>query len=114
MGNCCGRDGSSMVLKGKDWGPAAAMTTNHAEERQGLLGERSQVVGRSKELRIKISRKQLEELLRRDDGVGVGGGRGKGVPVEEVLARLIEKSQHFEIHSQQTWRPALDSIPEVE
>ncbi|GAB4826598.1 hypothetical protein Ancab_033493 [Ancistrocladus abbreviatus] len=116
MGNCCG---SSMVWAGEDWGSVAPKSTDYAEENQGLLGERSPMVGFSKEVKIRISRQRLEELLKRlDDGDGVSSGvgvrGGKRVLAQQVLARLIQNSEHFEIHHQRTWRPALQSIPEVE
>ena len=55
------------------------------------------------EIKIKISKKQLEELLGRTDV--------QGLTVEQVLARLMNVSDRFEYH-QCAWRPALQSIPE--
>ncbi|KAK9071172.1 hypothetical protein SSX86_005891 [Deinandra increscens subsp. villosa] len=55
------------------------------------------------EVKIKISKKQLEELLGRTDV--------QGLTVKEVLARLMNASDRFESH-QRSWRPALQSIPE--
>ncbi|GAV72930.1 DUF4228 domain-containing protein [Cephalotus follicularis] len=55
------------------------------------------------EVKIKITKKQLEELLSRVDM--------KQVSVEQVLAQLINVSDRCEIQ-QRCWRPALQSIPE--
>ncbi|PWA86313.1 hypothetical protein CTI12_AA140860 [Artemisia annua] len=55
------------------------------------------------EIKIKISKKQLEELLGRTDV--------QGLTVEQVLAQLMNVSDQFEAH-QRLWRPALQSIPE--
>ncbi|KAI3755868.1 hypothetical protein L1987_55677 [Smallanthus sonchifolius] len=55
------------------------------------------------EVKIKISKKQLEELLGRTDV--------QGLTVEQVLAQLMDASDGFESH-QRSWRPALQSIPE--
>nr|XP_009406505.1 PREDICTED: uncharacterized protein LOC103989402 [Musa acuminata subsp. malaccensis] len=62
--------------------------------------------GRSTEVRIKISKKQLEELLRQDDG--------NGLPLREVLAGLVSMHEPGKLHDQEThWRPRLQSIPEM-
>nr|GFB03803.1 hypothetical protein [Tanacetum cinerariifolium]GFB04476.1 hypothetical protein [Tanacetum cinerariifolium] len=55
------------------------------------------------EIKIKISKKQLEEVLGRTDV--------QGLTVEQVLAQLMNVSEYFESHEHQ-WRPALQSIPE--
>ncbi|KAI3702978.1 hypothetical protein L6452_28732 [Arctium lappa] len=57
----------------------------------------------STEVKIKISKKQLEELLGRADV--------QGLTVEQVLAQLMNVSDRFDTH-QRSWRPALHSIPE--
>ncbi|KAD2132543.1 hypothetical protein E3N88_41789 [Mikania micrantha] len=56
------------------------------------------------EVKIKISKKQLEKLLGQTDV--------QGLTVEQVLARLMSASDQFESH-QRSWRPALKSIPEI-
>ena len=55
------------------------------------------------EIQIKISKKQLEELLGMTDV--------QGLIVEQVLAWLMNVSDRFESH-QLSWRPALQSISE--
>ncbi|PKA45645.1 hypothetical protein AXF42_Ash010985 [Apostasia shenzhenica] len=60
----------------------------------------------STEVRIRISRKQLEELLRRAEA--------KGLPAQAVMADLVNLGQvcFREIGHGQPWRPKLHSIPE--
>ncbi|PWA86314.1 hypothetical protein CTI12_AA140870 [Artemisia annua] len=55
------------------------------------------------EIKIKISKKQLEKLL--------GTADVKGLTTEQVLAQLMNVSDRVESH-QRAWRPALQSIPE--
>ncbi|KAK9269414.1 hypothetical protein L1049_001187 [Liquidambar formosana] len=57
-----------------------------------------------KEVKIKITKKQLEELLGKVDV--------QGLSVQQVLAQLMSVSDRYESH-QRSWRPALKSIPEV-
>ncbi|KAL5735949.1 hypothetical protein ACOSQ2_030737 [Xanthoceras sorbifolium] len=56
------------------------------------------------EVKIKITKKQLEELL--------GRAELKQLSVQQVLAQLMNVSDRYETH-QRSWRPALQSIPEV-
>ncbi|GAB2298869.1 hypothetical protein Dimus_032947 [Dionaea muscipula] len=121
MGNCCG---SSAVWAGEDWGSVVRHNRPidlQEEEDEGLLGlgEPSPAAG-GKEVRIRISRKQLEEVLKRanyDAGAGTGGGgqnQKNMLMADEVLDRLMESSECFEVHRHGSWRPALQSIPEVD
>ncbi|PWA86315.1 hypothetical protein CTI12_AA140880 [Artemisia annua] len=55
------------------------------------------------EIKIKISKKQLEKLL--------GSADVKGLTTEQVLTQLLNVSDRVESH-QRAWRPALQSIPE--
>ncbi|GJW74383.1 hypothetical protein Tco_0133753 [Tanacetum coccineum] len=55
------------------------------------------------EIKIKISKKQLEKLLSSADV--------KGLTSQQVLAQLMNVSDRVESH-QRAWRPALQSIPE--
>ncbi|KAK3199676.1 hypothetical protein Dsin_023091 [Dipteronia sinensis] len=56
------------------------------------------------EVKIKISKKQLEKLL--------GRAELKQLSVQQVLAQLMNVSDQYETN-QRSWRPALQSIPEV-
>ena len=71
------------------------------------------------QVRIRISKKQLEELLSKVEG---SGAQKKKMKVDQaLLQRLIEESYDLEFHHhhdnhdhhQRHWKPALQSIPEV-
>lgn len=65
------------------------------------------------EVKIRITRKQLEELLRRvEDGKHSGGS---GAPVEEIISELLcvaSTSSNFRHREEGQWRPSLQTIPE--
>ena len=123
MGNCI-RHESSVQWGGDDWGfpekeelygsdTDCDMGDNSKAmimEEKGLLGgaERSFTKSSSTttttEVKIKITKKQLEELLGKVDL--------KELSVQQVLAQLINVSGRFDSHPR-SWRPALQSIPEV-
>ncbi|XVF70675.1 hypothetical protein PTKIN_Ptkin11bG0181600 [Pterospermum kingtungense] len=131
MGNCL-KHQSSTQWAGDDWGPLA-VTDNDDDDRffagettgdtweyksmmkieeKGLLGNHqnlgftpsSAATTTGHEVKVKITKKQLEELLGRVDV--------KELSVQQVLAQLINVSNHYETN-QRSWRPALQSIPEV-
>uniref|UniRef100_A0A2P2LXP0 Uncharacterized protein MANES_03G129100 n=1 Tax=Rhizophora mucronata TaxID=61149 RepID=A0A2P2LXP0_RHIMU len=70
---------------------------------KGGLSLASSATEPSTEVKIKITKKQLEALL--------GSADMTGLPVQHVLARLMNVSDRFEEH-QRSWRPTLQSIPE--
>ncbi|OAY25932.1 uncharacterized protein LOC110603940 [Manihot esculenta] len=119
MGNCCRRGSSVTVWAGDDWGSVGQeMKRSHKKhntilERQKLLGEET---GRSstssscpREVKIKITKKELEELMARVEL--------QGLSMEQAVAGLIKSGDKFEImemdHHHRSWKPALQSIPEV-
>ncbi|KAE8681021.1 LRR receptor-like serine/threonine-protein kinase GSO1-like [Hibiscus syriacus] len=119
MGNCL-RHQSSTQWGGEDWAaliPAAANDDDDDSggdniEEKGLLQFRNR--GRigsttsssaTHEVKVKITRKQLVELLGRVDL--------KELSVQQVLAQLINVSHQYDQADQRSWRPALQSIPEV-
>ncbi|XP_078181162.1 protein expression protein [Carex rostrata] len=61
------------------------------------------------EVRIKISKKQLAELLRQAES--------KGLPVQDVLLNLADTTKPRRVRHRnrigQCWRPGLQSIPEI-
>lgn len=65
--------------------------------------------GKIREVKIKMKKKQLEKVL--------GKIEVKDMRVDEVLAQLLRhggQGYEYEVHQhQQPWRPALQSIPEV-
>ena len=127
MGNCL-RHQSSTQWAGDDWGLSAANgdddgffgseTTRDTYEYKGMMNieEKGLLENHQKtsftsssatathEVKVKITKKQLEELLGRVDV--------KELSVQQVLAQLINVSNQYEAN-QRSWRPALQSIPEV-
>ncbi|KAJ9153780.1 hypothetical protein P3X46_027183 [Hevea brasiliensis] len=119
MGNCLRRE-SSMQWGGDDWGspvPDRFFSSNGSSrldnkimsiEEEELLGDDKRLLTSSTtsstEVKFKITKKQLEELLSRVDM--------KELSVEQVLAQLMNvSSERYESH-QRSWRPNLQSIPE--
>ncbi|KAI3496974.1 hypothetical protein L1887_39353 [Cichorium endivia] len=111
MGNCIKKQ-PAIQRNSDDWGSTAASPetkllsgSHRSDTRKGEsysgdnFGEKSATT----EVKIKISKKQLEELLGRTDV--------QGLTVQQVLAKLMNVSDGFESH-QRPWRPSLQSIPE--
>ncbi|KAJ0102505.1 hypothetical protein Patl1_04200 [Pistacia atlantica] len=120
MGNCLRHESSSLQWAGEDWGSLASERSEKGlkmeEEEEGLLGGGGGDGGNYKlgftsssttgttEVKIKITKKQLEELLGKVDV--------KELSVQQVLVQLMNVSDRYESHHR-SWRPALQSIPEV-
>ncbi|PON91998.1 hypothetical protein TorRG33x02_123290 [Trema orientale] len=121
MGNCL-RHESPMTWGGEDWGSPVEddrrgeMTKRAMEieeekglikvDRKGFIGTTASNITSSTEVKIKITKKQLEELLGKVDV--------KDMSVQQVLAQLISVSDRCQATSlHRSWRPALQSIPEV-
>ncbi|KAI3708548.1 hypothetical protein L2E82_37767 [Cichorium intybus] len=107
MGNCIKKQ-PAIQLNGDCWGSTAAspetklLSGSHRSDtrkEENYSGEKTTTT----EVKIKISKKQLEELLGTTDV--------KGLTVQQVLAKLMNVSDGFESH-QRPWRPELQSIPE--
>ncbi|KAI3863167.1 hypothetical protein MKW98_015625 [Papaver atlanticum] len=118
MGNCCKRE-SSMSWGGDDWD---CFESESAKETQRCCGKTNQkantkndgknlftcetskchknVMSPSTEVKIRITKKELEELLGKIDV--------QGLSMEQILTQLIKTHEDH-----QSWRPALSSIPEV-
>ncbi|KAF8414089.1 hypothetical protein HHK36_002088 [Tetracentron sinense] len=105
-----------MTWAGDDWGSPAPerRDTRDGEksqrtleiEEEKLLGEKGSCVSSSiTEVKIKITKKQLEELLGKVDV--------QGLSVQQVLAQLMNVSDQYDQTQHRSWRPALQSIPEV-
>ncbi|KAH6778502.1 hypothetical protein C2S52_005944 [Perilla frutescens var. hirtella] len=105
MGNCI-RKGSSVEWGGDDWGSFGSGQEKTRNDEEELSGERSLLAAAGKEVKIKISKKELEKLLKEADV--------EGLPLQQVLAHLINAADGFEAHQLRSWRPALQSIPEME
>ncbi|XVF34004.1 hypothetical protein REPUB_Repub18cG0019800 [Reevesia pubescens] len=131
MGNCL-RNQSSTHWAGDDWGTSAVANDDNDSgllasetrcdtfgykgminiEEKGLHGNHQKIgftassatTNPTHEVKVKITKKQLEELL--------GRVYVKELSVQQVLAQLINVSNQYEAN-QRSWRPALQSIPEV-
>ncbi|KAJ1291113.1 hypothetical protein BS78_02G293500 [Paspalum vaginatum] len=123
MGNCLERS-----LRGRGGGSGGAV--HYAKTSPvSVWVEEGEVVGRKEEeeeegapaaaaeaaateVKIRITRKQLEDLLRRVEDGKRGGG---GAPVQEVISELLcvaGSSSNFRHREEAPWRPSLQSIPE--
>lgn len=100
MGNCCRKE-SSMQWGGEDWGSFDSKTQSNPMN--NTTEEKSVSTETGTEVKIKISKKQLDELLSSENI--------KGLSVQQILTQLMNVSDGFETH-QQSWKPALQSIPE--
>ncbi|CAI9773436.1 unnamed protein product [Fraxinus pennsylvanica] len=103
MGNCFRKE-SSMQWGGEDWGSFDSKThTNLYSNSMDIAEAKSPSAETGREVKIKISKKQLEELLSRENS--------QGLSVQQILTQLMNVSDGFETH-QRSWKPALQSIPE--
>lgn len=103
MGNCLRCREPATMVDGDDedehW-----IKTERAEE---LTARPKESSAPSTEVRIRISKKQLEEFLRQAEI--------KGLPTRDVMIELINMSMAESneiIHDQYHWKPALRSIAE--
>ncbi|XP_059440490.1 uncharacterized protein LOC132172945 [Corylus avellana] len=124
MGNCLRRQsGSSVVWAGDDWGSLTSKNSFEDDdddnacnvERHRLLGVETGAFSLSssstntstagtREVKITITKKELEELVGRADM--------QGLSTKQILSRLMDSADRYDEH-QRPWRPALQSIPEV-
>ncbi|MBA0876688.1 hypothetical protein Goshw_001709, partial [Gossypium schwendimanii] len=109
MGNCLRHQQHQSTTRwaGDDWG-SSALAANDGDEEKGLLVNNPEIGLNASpsaihEVKVKISKKQLEELLGRVDA--------KELSVQQVLEQLINVGNQYEA-TQRSWRPALQSIPE--
>ncbi|KAL3740721.1 hypothetical protein ACJRO7_021921 [Eucalyptus globulus] len=115
MGNCCrAESSSSMIWAGDDWN---SLRRDGGEGKKRLLddadGKRvSPSSSRRREIKIKISKEELEKLVQKIEA--------QGLSLEQVLPLLINKNTFdrrgsgFTKHGcHRSWRPALQSIPEA-
>ncbi|KAG5246746.1 hypothetical protein OIU76_028991 [Salix suchowensis] len=122
MGNCCKSAAAAAVWAGDDWSSVAHHKHRHATmfdgaddheehgadmERQRLLGTGSLSSGSTREVKIRVTKRELEEIMAR---VNL-----QGFSMEQVLARLVNSADlNFEMDlNHKHWKPALQSIPEV-
>ncbi|KAM5588685.1 hypothetical protein ABKV19_006913 [Rosa sericea] len=126
MGNCCLRRDSAVWANDDDgWVNVCQLHQSQQPEKQKLLGEvqfrsssgssssscrrrPSSCGGDHHEVKIKMTKRELEEL------VGSRGGAKDVSSVEQLLARVIDDGDDQYEEHQRPWRPALQSIPEVD
>lgn len=104
MGNCIHRQGAiSWVDDDDEWEPeeSTSQANNHNKVEHSEV--RGKGVHPSTEVKIKITRKQLEKLLKQVDA--------KGATVQEILADLMSNGDTCP--QDRHWKPALQSIPEA-
>ncbi|KAG1347352.1 putative Porphobilinogen deaminase [Cocos nucifera] len=73
------------------------------EKEKGLFEGRGGVASTT-EVKVKITKKQLEQLLQRVEG--------RGLPIQQVLKDLLSMDEVALQERARHWRPALQSIPE--
>ncbi|KVH99142.1 uncharacterized protein LOC112514762 [Cynara cardunculus var. scolymus] len=120
MGNCVRKD-SDVQWGGDDWGsPSSSPEHSLLYSEGGRKTEEREVVGEkdsdhrfsssdgkrppTTEVKIKITKKQLEELL--------GMKEMQGLTLQQVLNLLMNGGDGGFESNQRSWRPALQSIPE--
>ncbi|XVF27864.1 hypothetical protein REPUB_Repub14bG0145900 [Reevesia pubescens] len=117
MGNCIRRHKKSYWTDDDDddnWGSLVSTHQRQGDhdgeinimENEKLLGGKRD--GNSREVKITISKKELEQLMQKVDM--------QGLTLEQVLARMVlnDGDNIFEVDQQhRPWKPVLQSIPEV-
>ncbi|KAL3740722.1 hypothetical protein ACJRO7_021922 [Eucalyptus globulus] len=118
MGNCCrAGSSSSTIWAGDDWN---SLPRDGGEGKKRLLDDAdgkkvsssSSSSSSRREIKIQISKEELEKLVQQIEA--------QGLSLEQVLPLLINKNTFdrrgsgFAKHGcHRSWRPALQSIPEV-
>ncbi|XP_058784161.1 uncharacterized protein LOC131658930 [Vicia villosa] len=101
MGNCLkGQSSNKYATDDEDEWDFPASKGNNMAEKIGVTGAKT-----TTEVKIKITKKQLEELLRKVDI--------RELKVDQVLTQLINHSNGYKSF-ERSWRPALQSIPEMD
>ncbi|GAB2277799.1 hypothetical protein Dimus_012503 [Dionaea muscipula] len=120
MGNCIRHDVSKVQWGGENWESALALPTTTETKREEKLdnldleeeklggqgGRRRRRRSRTDQVKVKITKKQLEELLG-ENKIDLQGSSS----VKQVLYHLMMNFSADEIQNR-SWRPRLQSIPE--
>ncbi|XP_074580012.1 uncharacterized protein LOC141836423 [Curcuma longa] len=90
-----------------DWGfTESKLPAKLQEQEEAATRNTKKKVEGSTEITVRISKKQLEELLRQVDA--------QGMPLLQVLSSLVgEPTGRLEEEQERHWRPKLRTIPEV-
>ncbi|ERN19674.1 hypothetical protein AMTRI_Chr02g215000 [Amborella trichopoda] len=104
MGNCVRKSSSWEGWEDEEWGcdEAEKLVLKPKVEREEEVLSKKKNGGDSKEVKIRISKKQLEELL--------GKMELHGMSVDQMIEQLMNTNGH----KHRGWRPVLQSIPECE
>ncbi|CAI0468294.1 unnamed protein product [Linum tenue] len=128
MGNCCRKSVSSTAVwadddwetLGDDNHKMVLFDADAGEDHHGVVGvsggggegddDDSSSSASGREVKIKVSRRELEELMSRVEMQGLSS--------EQILARLISSAGAAGLFADEDdhhrhWRPVLQSIPEV-
>ncbi|XP_058759580.1 uncharacterized protein LOC131632877 [Vicia villosa] len=101
MGNCLkGQSSTKYATDDEVEWDYPASKGDYVAEKIGVPGAKTMT-----EVKIKITKKQLEELLRKVDV--------RELKVDQVLAQLVSHSNGYKSF-ERSWRPALQSIPEMD
>ncbi|KAE8673460.1 F11F12.2-like protein [Hibiscus syriacus] len=97
MGNCLTREDSSWA--DEDWGSLVSSTHRQGDDDNLPDG------GNTREVKITLSKKELQRLVHDMDV--------QGLTLEQGLARMVDCGDVYEAEVRRTWKPVLQSIPEV-
>ncbi|XVE87792.1 hypothetical protein DITRI_Ditri19aG0016600 [Diplodiscus trichospermus] len=110
MGNCI-RHGKSSWADDDDWGSLASTHQQGDDHGEVSIMEKEKLLGgtrdeNTREVKITISKKELERLVQ---NVNM-----QGLTLEQVLVRMVKGGgDGYEAEHHRSWRPMLQSIPEV-
>ncbi|KAL5730770.1 hypothetical protein ACHQM5_003562 [Ranunculus cassubicifolius] len=106
MGNCLRHKSSNIVNANHEVDLYYKAKKSFYAEEKPLLEDDSKPLRSSAVVKIKITKKQLEAML--------GSAEMEGLSIEDMVSQLINASEEDEAPlQQQPWKPALQSIPEV-
>lgn len=105
MGNCLRPQRAATWADGDEWEEAKVCSKASAA---------AAAVEEKVEVKIRVTRRQLKELLEKAGGGSGYGKQAKRRQVEEVLAELMTSGRVcYQQEMRGHWRPALYSIPEA-
>lgn len=104
MGNCCRRESSTVWASVEDeWNQSVTLK----KEKESLLSDHDH---NREEVKIKITKRQLQEFLGRVDM--------EDLTTEQALCQLVNAGAGdgnlSDVQSRRPWRPRLHTIPEVD
>ncbi|XP_022151029.1 uncharacterized protein LOC111019048 [Momordica charantia] len=106
MGNCTSNKYSAEISPMSDEEEAVETVKRRLipdDDGHGAL--RSSSLARTTEVKIRITKRELEKLLRKVDV--------EELPVTELLSQLIDVGDAFESTHRRSWRPSLQTIHEL-